>query len=67
MDLSDQEKEAVRSLLKEYDHSFAKDNSELSSTNVVEQEINDGNAKQIKERLRRLQYYSADAINEHVQ
>lgn len=46
---------------------FAKDNSELGSTNVVEHEINVGNAKPIKEPLRRLPYHSADTVDEHVQ
>lgn len=66
-DLSDQQKEAVWSLLREYDHLFAKDNFELGSTNVVEHEINVGNAKPIKKPLRRLPYHSADTVDEHVQ
>lgn len=52
-ELSDEQKQAVWSLHRKYLQSLSKDNSELNSTNGVENKINVGNAKPKKEPLRR--------------
>ena len=66
-DLSEQQRGVVEKLLKSYSHLFAKDNSDLGSTNVVEHEINVGNARPIKEPLRRLPFHATETVDKHVE
>ena len=65
-DLSEDQKSKVRNFLQQYSHAFALSNSELGATNVVEHEIDVGNAHPIKEPLRRVPYHAAEEIDKHV-
>jgi hypothetical protein len=57
----------VKALLQSYSNLFAKDNSELGSTYVVEHEINVGIARSIKEPLRRLPFHATETVDKHVE
>ena len=66
-DLAEQQSGVVQTLLISYSHLFAKSNSDLGSTNVVEREINVGNARTIKEPLRRLPFHATEIVDNHVE
>jgi hypothetical protein len=65
-DLTEDHKSKVQNVLQQYSHAFALSNTELGATNVVEHEIDVGNAHSIKEPLRRLPYHAAEEIDKHV-
>jgi hypothetical protein len=62
-----QQRDVVQTLLQSYCNLFAKDNSELGSTDVVEHKINVGNARPIKEPLRRLPFHVTETVDKHVE
>ena len=66
-DLSDQQRGVVQTLLKNYSHLFAKDNTDLGSTNVVEHDIDVGNTRPIKEPLQRLPFHMTETVDKHVE
>ena len=52
--------------LREYEHLFAKDNMDLGETNVVQHDINTGNAHPIKKTIRRVPVHLADETNKQL-
>lgn len=57
----------MQTLLKSYNNLFAKDNSDIRSINVVEHELNVGNAIPIKEPLRCLPFHATETVDKHVE
>jgi hypothetical protein len=57
----------VREFLLNYSHAFAASNSDLGTANIVEHEIDVGNAHPIKEPLRRVPFHAAEEMNTHVE
>ena len=60
------QQQVARNFLSEYQHLFAKDNMDLGETNVVQHDINTGNAHPIKQPIRRVPVHLAEETNKQL-
>ena len=58
--------QVARNFLREYEHLFAKDNMDHGETNVVQHDINTGNAHPIKQPIRRVPVHLAEETNKQL-